>query len=477
MNWKQQIWLLVALLSMMAGCTPINQPAATPAASATETPLSDDAFTMRVLTSGLEQPWELIYGPDDHLWLTERAGKRVLRIDPVDGSSDVALTVTDAYQQTIHDGVLGMALHPELLQGTGNDYVYLASIYNGGSAAAVERRARLQRYTYDEESQTLGEPLALISDLPASVDHNSGRVVFGPDAKLYYTIGDQGHNQFTNTCLPILAQELPTAAEINAADWTHYQGKVLRLNPDGSIPEDNPTFDGVQSHVYSLGHRNAQGLVFGPDGTIYASEHGPKTDDEINVIEAGGNYGWPQVSGFQDDRAYVYGNWSAAPDCENLEFSDFAIPPSVPTTAESEWADANFVEPILTFGTVDDAHNFQPTACAPHFWMCWPTVAPSGLEFYAVADGVPGWANSLLIPAIKTGTIYRLAVTEAGTLISKEPIPLFRTVNRYRDVAFSPDGRTFYVITDSEGFTQDRDGLPTNELENPGAILVFEVEQ
>ncbi len=476
MNWKQRRWSLCLLIGvlLLAGCVSLtpSTPVATPATGGTIPDAPD--VTMRVLVTGLEQPWELIYGPDDHLWLTERAGKRVIRVDPSDGTITEALTVTDAYQRTIHDGVLGMALHPELLQGTGNDYVYLAYVYNTGTGTTVERRAKLQRYTYDAASQTLTEPLDLLTDLPASGDHNSGRLVFGPDDKLYYIIGDQGHNQFTNTCLPVLAQELPTEAEINAADWTHYQGKVLRLNLDGSIPADNPSFDGVQSHIYSIGHRNAQGLVISPDGIIYASEHGPKTDDEINIIEAGKNYGWPHVAGFQDDRAYVYGNWSAAPDCARLEFSDFTIPPSVPTAAESEWSADNFVEPIFTFGTVDDDHDFQPAECAPNFWMCWPTVAPAGLEFYAFSDGVPGWANSLLIPALKTGTIYRLPINAVDGLPSGDAIPLFRTVNRYRDVAFSPDGRTFYVITDSAGVTQDRDGLPTNGLENPGAILVFE---
>ncbi len=475
MNWNRQAWLALTLLILLAGCTPMTQSAATPVATtASEATASEEEFTMRVLTTGLEQPWELIYGPDEWLWLTERAGKRVIRVNPADGTITEALTVDDAYQQTIHDGVLGMALHPDLLQDTGNNFVYLAYVYNVGSANAVARRAKIVRYSYDAASQTLGDPLDLLSDLPASGDHNSGRLVFGPDEKLYYTIGDQGRNQFASVCLPILAQELPTESEIATADWTHYQGKILRLNLDGSIPDDNPTINGVQSHVYSYGHRNAQGLVFSPSGTLYASEHGPKTDDEVNQIEAGKNYGWPHVSGFQDDRAYVYGNWSAAPDCGDLEFSDFAIPASVPQTAESAWSDPNFVEPLFTFGSVDDEHDFQPAECEPNFWMCWPTVAPSGLEFYAFADGIAGWGDSLLVPAIKTGTIYRLAVNATDASISGDALPLFRTVNRYRDVAVSPDGRTFYVITDSAGVTQDRAGLPTNELENPGAILVFE---
>ena len=84
-------------------------------------------------------------------------------------------------------------------------------------------------------------------------------------------------------------------------------------NRDGSIPDDNPVLEGVRSHVYSYGHRNPQGLVFDADGQLFAAEHGPSTNDEVNRIEAGGSYGWPEVAGRQDDRAYAYANWSARP--------------------------------------------------------------------------------------------------------------------------------------------------------------------
>src|SRR5690606_27127609 len=110
--------------------------------------------------------------------------------------------------------------------------------------------------------------------------------------KLYYTVGELGHNQFGNYQLPIEAQRLPTAEEVAAQDWSAYVGKVLRLDLDGGIPDDNPEIGGVRSHVFTYGHRNPQGLAFGPDGTLYSAEQGPKTDDEINILEAGKNYGW-----------------------------------------------------------------------------------------------------------------------------------------------------------------------------------------
>jgi hypothetical protein len=113
---------------------------------------------------------------------------------------------------------------------------------------------------------------------------------------------------------------------------------------DGAIPADNPSIAGVRSHVYTYGHRNIQGLVFGPDGTLYASEHGPSTDDEVNRLVAGRNYGWPHVAGFNDDRSYVYANWSkSAPDpCASLKFSSLDVPSSVPATKESAWSHPDF---------------------------------------------------------------------------------------------------------------------------------------
>ena len=107
-----------------------------------------------------------------------------------------------------------------------------------------------------------------------------------------------------------------------------YEGKVLRINPDGSIPEDNPVINGVKSHIYTYGHRNAQGIAVGPTGDIYISEHGDNSDDEVNRLVAGGNYGWPYVSGYIDDKAYQFYNWSAAPNCKDLTFNDVAPAPA-----------------------------------------------------------------------------------------------------------------------------------------------------
>ncbi|MBP2326797.1 PQQ-dependent dehydrogenase (s-GDH family) [Kibdelosporangium banguiense] len=429
------------------------------------------AFTSRVVTSGLADPYEITFGPDGMLWATEKSGLRVLRIDPQTGAQHTAVTIPDAiHTDWSQDGVLGMALHPGLLKG--RDHVFVAYTYDSDPGPAQAARTKIARYTYDPQTQQLGQPVDVITGLAGGVDHQSARLVFGPDGKLYYTIGEQGANQFGAKCLPIQAQRLPTAAEVQAKDWTAYRGKVLRLNQDGSIPADNPVLGGVRSHVFSYGHRNAQGLVFGTNGLLYSSEQGPKTDDEVNIIGRGKNYGWPHVAGYRDDKAYVYGNWSAAPDCEQLDFSDYEIPPSVPQATETSWNHPDFVPPIRTFHTVPSDHNFMDPQCADGemWYLCWPTVAPASLDF--VSRGA--LHNSLLMPALKDGTVYRLALTHDGKRVDSVE-PLWRTTNRYRDTAISPDGKTFYVATDSTGNTKDATGKPTNALANPGSILEFKL--
>jgi len=257
-------------------------------------------FDMRVIVSGLAGPWELTWGPDNMLWVTERTGKRVTRIDPASGKRSVAITIDEVSAPGGQDGLLGMALHPDLLQGKGNDYVYVVYTYvdkNLGPDTTISDPASPYRYlygkivrlTYTAADRTLSHPVDIITGLPAGDDHQGGRLKFGPDGKLYYTIGDQGHNQFGNFCLPIESQRLPTQKEVNDRNYAAYVGKSLRVDLDGSVPRDNPKLNGVVSHVFTYGHRNPQGLDFGPDGTLYSSEHGPKTDDEINILNSGSN--------------------------------------------------------------------------------------------------------------------------------------------------------------------------------------------
>lgn len=441
---------------------------------------ADQSFSGKVLVSGLEAPWEVTWGPDKHLWVTERMGKRVTRVNAMTGEKKPALTIDEAMTGPQHEGVLGLALHPELLTGDGsNHFVYVAFTYDANEAEGddqIDRRAKIVRFTYDAKTESLGTPMELIAGLPAGNDHNSGRLKYGPDGRLYYTIGDQGANQFGNFCKHIRSQLLPTKEDVAAKNWSNYSGKLIRLNPDGTIPSDNPAINGVQSHIFSYGFRNAQGIVFGSNGLLYQAEHGPKADDEINLIEGGKNYGWPHVAGFKDDQGYVYGAWGEAPDCDKLTFSDFAFPESVAQYKETSWSSPDFVEPLKTFYTVPNSYNFQDPNCGDMYFICWPTIAPSSIDYYPKDGGVPGWCGSLLVTSLKNGSLYRLPLTGDGRSVQGDAFQVFDTVNRYRDAAISGDGKTIYIATDSGGIARDDKGGVTDKLANPGAILQFTYE-
>jgi PQQ-dependent dehydrogenase (s-GDH family) len=443
-----------------------------------ETTAAAQRFESDIIARGLQNPWDVTYGPDRWLWVTEKTAGRVTRVRPSDGTKKTVVTIPDNLATPkAQDGLLGMAVDPRPIRGTRNRYIYVSYSYDIDRTSALDRRQRIRRYTYNARTQRAGSPVDLISGMPASNDHNSGRLVLGPDRRLYYTIGDQGHNQFANTCKAIRSQDLPTAAQVRAENWETYQGKILRLNTDGSVPADNPTIEGVKSHVYTYGHRNAQGIVFAPDGTLYSSEHGPKSDDELNIIRAGRNYGWPLVLGARDDNAYVYANWSASIgiECRAGNHNEFEIPSYVPQVKESDTTVRNFTGPIRTFFTVPSNYNFRDPKCPDENdgFVCYPTIGPSSIEIATARDGVPGWRNSLLIPSLKYGRLYRVKLSADGNSTTGRPIETWKSFNRYRDIAKTPDERTFYVSTDLGGLARSRAGTPTMEVDDPGVILRF----
>ena len=432
-------------------------------------------FSFRVVASGLSAPWEVVLGPDDQLWVTERTGRRVIRVNPATGAITPALDLTsESYNpgESWHEGLLGLALHPDLLKNAGRDYVYLAFTYDADPGAGLSRKLRLRRYTYDAAKQTLISPLDLITNVPAHDDHGGGRVALGPDGMLYLTRGDGGGNWLANYCNPNRSQDLPTAAQVTARDWRTYEGKILRLNADGTIPADNPPLNGVRSHIYSYGHRNPQGLGFAPNGLLYSSEHGPGTDDELNLIVAGGNYGWPFVAGYRDDRSYVYANWSQSQGtpCTSLKFQDVGEPPlSVPRVRESEWK-GTFLPPIRTFFTVAPDYDMAKSGGA--------TIAAGGFEIYSARDGISGWATSVLQPGMTKGRVYRVKLSDDGRTAVGANEELFLTANRYRDIAIGRDQRTFYLVTDNNGLgrTTDPSGANVVTFANPGAIVEFKYQ-
>lgn len=442
-------------------------------------------FERTVVASGLSAPWNLTWGPDGMLWVTERTARRITRVDPVTGERRVAITIDEVVAPGGQDGVLGMALHPEFLQGTGNDYVYVAYTYIDTSKAADLRVAnpespyrflygKVIRLRYVAATGTLSAPVDIITGLPANNDHNGRRLALARDRTLHLTFGDGGNGQFGNACHPILSQRLPTRDEIANRDYLAYEGKTLRIGLDGSIPADNPVLAGVVSHVYTYGHRNPQGITVGPDGTIYTTDHGPKTDDEVNVLASGGNYGWPYVAGFRDDKAYEYARWSeATTPCSTLRFSDLAIPPAVPRAAESAYR-GPLTEPLATLFTVPAGFDFQDPVCKGVHSVCWPTVGVSSVEFYAGrAGGIPGWDSMLLLTTLKRGSLYVLPLDASRRKAAGPPMRYFQSQNRYRDVTVHPNGRTIYVATDVSGVVEAEGGGPTSALEHKGAILAF----
>jgi PQQ-dependent dehydrogenase (s-GDH family) len=478
-----RIWtLFVSTLAAVA----LSTPALADFAPKPGTPVAPlpEGFEMRVVASGLANPHNMVLGPDGYLWLTEQKAKRISRVNPTTGEIAVAVDIADAvHKPGSQDGVLGIALHPDLLKGKGADYVYVSMTYAAGNPEPLPNATLIRRYSYDADTRKLTSPVDILKALPSSHDHQGARLIVGPDRKLYYSIGDQGANQLAYLCIPNEAQILPSAEEVGASDWRHYKGKILRLDLDGSIPDDNPVIHGVRSHVYAWGFRNPQGMAFSPEGKLFAVVHGPNSDDTLDLVVAGGNYGWPNVLGFRNDSTYAYANFSAAQGgCAQLKdpaMNGTEVPPQVPVMKQSSFHDPDYVAPLKTLFGLDGAdvsHEFQNPICADRrlYYICWPTIAPSSIAYYR-SNAIPGWEHSLLIASLKRGVLFRVKLDPTDSVTIGDAEPMFRSQNRYRELLFSADGRTIYVATDTLGY-----GLATNEtgsaafqFDNPGAILAF----
>lgn len=249
---RASLALAVASVSVLAACT--SQPTSTPVPGA-------ESFA-----EGLDAPWSIAFHGDVAL-VSERDDARVLEI--ADGGETREVAVIDGVVPAGEGGLLGIAVHE------GELFTYFT--------AQDENRVERRVITGEGGDLSLGEPTTVIDGIPAAGNHNGGRIAFGPDGMLYITTGDAGDRD-------------------SAQDLEALSGKILRLTPEGEIPDDNPFDD---SPVFSYGHRNPQGIAWDAEGTMYASEFGQDTWDELNVIEAGGNYGWPEVEGIADDDDYI----------------------------------------------------------------------------------------------------------------------------------------------------------------------------
>lgn len=336
-----------------------------------------------VVASNLSVPWDMTYGPDGWIWFTELSGN-IKRMNPDTFQVQQVFAIGDVALFGFSVGLHSIVLHPDF---NTNHYLYVHYAYTNTTSKIV-------RCEYDAPNNTLINPTLILGSIPAGVSHNGSRMVILGD-KLLICLGD-------TYSTPAVAQSM---SSIN--------GKMLRMNLDGSIPDDNPT---PGSYVYTLGHRNPQGLCYG-NGIFYSSEHGTSANDEVNIIEAGRNYGWPTVEGV----------------CN--------------TTAE------------ITFCTTQNVK--EP------IWSWSPSIAPAGIDLYQ-NSAIPEWNNSLLIAVLKNKQLIQLKLTPDGTGVTQQNIYLTNTYGRLRDVLIVPDGRVFICTSNkdyagSPGATDDR----IIELRNP----------
>lgn len=321
-------------------------------------------MTTRVVADNLFIPWELVYGPDNHIWFTQKNGY-ICRLDPAGGTLDTLYHETNTTIQN-EGGMLGMALHPDF---TNNPYVYVA--YNYSQAGYKER---IVRYTYDSNSNTLQSPSILLDGIDGTNIHNGCRMVI-VNNQLYITTGDAANQSI-------------------AQDVTALNGKTLRINLDGSIPNDNPF---PNSPVWSWGHRNAQGLVYA-NNKLYSSEHGPANDDELNILQMGRNFGWPTVHGL----------------CNTAQEISFCN-------------DSNVVEPIIA-------------------WT--PTLAVSGIDYYD-HPMFPALQNSILMATLKDRKLHQLKLNSTFDDIASANTISQVAGDRLRGICIDPDGRIYVSTSNS----------------------------
>jgi aldose sugar dehydrogenase len=265
MKYFKMLGLTAATVGSLffCSCSESNNPS-----GSAPSPIGNPTGNNRTVINTLSVPWEILWGPDNFIWTTERNG-RISRINPETGSQTVIHTVSNVYQ--VGDaGLLGMVLHPSFPT---QPYLYTMYTQSNNNSA----RGRVVRFTYS--NNTLTNETVLLDNIPASSTHNGSRLLIQNNF-LYVTTGDAGNTS--------LSQNRSSLA-----------GKILRMNIDGSIPADNPF---PNSYIWSYGHRNAQGLLLHSNGNIYSSEHGPTSDDEFNLICKGDNYGWPEILGVTDNQ-------------------------------------------------------------------------------------------------------------------------------------------------------------------------------
>jgi glucose/arabinose dehydrogenase len=367
-------------LALATGCGPGGWRLGAVGAAQADQPLavasSAGTLELRRLSGPLDRPWSLAFLPDGRMLVSERSGR--LRLIEADGTlAAEPLAGVPAVRATGQGGLFDVVLHPDFAT---NGLVYLAyAAETAGSLTTHLARARL-----DGMALVDVELLFVATTGGRTGRHFGGRLAFDRDGFLYLAIGDRGEME-------------------RAQDLADYAGTVVRLHDDGRIPADNPFIgrDDALPAVFAYGTRNAQGLRRNPaTGEIWAHEHGPRGGDEVNIIRAGANYGWPVVT--------------HGIDYSGLPISDRRSAPGM-------------VDPL---------------------WVWTPSIAPSGMAFYD-HDAIPGWQGDLLVGALAGQMLVRLEV-EGDTITGEERL-LERAIGRIRDVRVGPDGAIYLLTDESDG--------------------------
>ena len=462
--------------------------------------------------SVLADPWEITYGTDNYLWITEAKGYKLNRMNPVTGANQVVLDISQGSpffsspadqafncqfniaSNNPQGGFAGMALHPDFTGASGGqNFVYVSYVHtwNGG----IVYTNRIVRFLYNPGTNRLESPVSVCDTIPGSGDHNSQRMIIAPmtqggnDYYLFYAAGDMGAGQQfptpDNITRPMKAQA------INA-----YEGKILRFSlsdtcsgsgNDRWIPALNP-YNNVapivgKSAVWATGMRNNQGFAYNPATNIlYGAAHGPFSDDEINIIEGFKNYGHPRVIGYAADGNY---NGTSSPKGASTSVSAGVAWgwTGGSYTVDGQAAAAGTCDPIgnevvnmntinanaLVYGAYKDpiysAYPGTGAGTVSSIWSAattpgnagWHSEGWSGLGIYTNTV-IPGWKNTLLAAGLKWGRTIRLKLNDAGTAVVKtipslaspqaDTVTFFQSSNRYRDMAFSPNGKDIFLSMD-----------------------------
>ncbi|MDF2613973.1 MAG: glucose sorbosone dehydrogenase [Clostridia bacterium] len=316
-------------------------------------------YDIEVIAENLFIPWAIAINGGGKLYFTERSGA-IRMIEDGELNPQPLFTFRTPFVSQGEGGLMGIVLDPNFSQ---NHYIYVMHTYAEGGQI-YNRVVRLV-----EEDNRASIDRVILDRIPGGRIHNGGRIKIGPDQKLYVTTGDAGN--------AMLAQDL-----------TNLAGKILRIELDGSIPEDNPI---VNSPVYSLGHRNPQGLAWNSRNMLYASEHGSRAHDEINLIRPGANYGWPLVQGNEDT-------------------SEVPVQKPLIHSGEDTWA-------------------------------------PSGVTF--VSQGP--WQGKLLAATLRGEKLLAVSLSEEGTEVEQAESWLQSEYGRLREVIQADDGSIYLTTSNRDG--------------------------